>query len=264
MRKRDIFNMQALALPVAVIALVGIALACGGRVAAWEWWLGVAAAGSLSFLAKGREAKAKSFALFAIALAAYWVAISVPYWGEGGDAAICHIPAIELLKAGWNPVYEGTPEMVERLYGLEPDTFKALHTIVMPKGVWYYGAAAQFFSGNEINLLFPIMPVIALALAMGVWRFMGGASRLAKGSAAVAAFFLTVSKCAVNDWVVDYTIAAAGAGLLMALARFCRGDKGVAVRAEIFAWAFIMACAKPAGCMHCAIFIGVFAIGNAL
>lgn len=250
--------------PIAVTALAALSLALGLPIAAWQWWAATCGCGLLLAFCSWRETKnarklAIDVALFAAILAVFKLLVSTPVFLQDFDGSICHVPAVRLLADGWNPVYESTPEAIERAFNLDTSTMRIWHLLSMPKAVWYFNAAAYRFFGNDYAMMLPILPFMALALAISLWRFFNGRAFIAV-PAILLAFYIMPFRC--NFFVTDNTVAIAGTGFLLGLVRRLRGEDGRSrgLALELFTWAFWMAASKPAGILHVIVWYAIFCI----
>ena len=241
--------------PVAVTVLAAVALLCGGRVAAWQWWVATAAAFAWLALWRGAGMRARLAACgaFAVVLAGIWVAAGCVVSPGGSDNAVYHLPAIRLLIEGWNPVYAPTPEALAASMGVEPWETRLWHLLSMPKGVWMFCAVAHLFTGAPFALLLPLWPFLFLAAAGQVWRLtrpMGWGARL-------AAVALLWAWAPAHGGITDAAVCLGGVGVLAAMARALAGERGVAL--PLVCLSFWMMVSKQVGLLACFVFWACFA-----
>lgn len=243
--------------PVAVTVLAAVALLCGGRVAAWQWW--AAAAAAFVWLAfwrgAGMHARLAACGAFAVVLAGIWVAAGcVVSEGGGVDNVVYHFPAIRLLIEGWNPVYAPTPETLAASMGVEPWEMRLWHALALPKGVWIFNAAAYRFTGTPFALTFPLWPFLFLAAAGQVVRLlrtMGWGMRL-------VAVVLLWAWAPAHVGITDAAVCLGGVGLLAAMARALAGERGVAL--PLVCLSFWMMVSKQVGLLTCFVFWACFSV----
>ena len=245
------FRQQLLAFPVLVTVLVATTFLFGGRCAAWQWWAGFALTVAFGFVSQGRAAWKTSLA-FAGFLAIIWVVGGIlinPGWT---DSCTCHQPAVRLLIEGWNPIAEATWPEVERAFGLPSDSVKPLHILFMPKGVWYFDAAAFFFLRNPENLLWAPMAFLGVSVILTIWR----STRHAGCLASLSSIFLAWAIELPYLLTVDGVVALAATGLFFAMWSAARA--GEWDRIELAVYTFWMLTAKPSSLLHALVFWAIF------
>lgn len=236
-----------LVFPVAVIALVAATyLFPGGRCGAWQWWTAVAGTAAWAFLrAPDRRRGAASAGAFLAALALLWLFSNATVVEGLFDMLRYHIPAVRLLIEGWNPVWGGTSDGIRAATGIDAPSLNMLHVLSMPKGAWYFAAAAWHFAGNPHNLLFPLLPILFAAVALVLADVFRGVLPRPWRILAVA-----LLACAMPDWAnpLDAAVALCAVGLLASFWDWLRTGRLVALR--IVAFSFLMAVSKPNGLVH--------------
>ena len=172
-----LFERMVWVFPVAVVVLTAVALLCGGRVSAWQWWVPVA--GVFAAAAWGRRMRrerALACGLFAALLAGIWVWAGVCVRGVGVDNIAYHLPATRLLIEGWNPVQASTPGAIAAAMGVEPWEMRLWHVLSVPRTVWLFHAVAYGFTKAPFGLLVTLWPFLFIAAAGQVWRLARPAS----------------------------------------------------------------------------------------
>lgn len=245
------FRQQLLAFPVLVTVLVATTFLFGGRCAAWQWWAGFALTVAFGFVSQGRAAWKTSLA-FAGFLAIIWVVGGIlinPGWS---DSCACHQPAVRLLIEGWNPIAEATWPEVGRAFGLPADSVRPLHILFMPKGVWYFDAAAFFFLRNPENLLWAPMAFLGVSAMLTIWRSTREAGRWTALAVCLLAWALEIPYHSTIDGVA----ALAATGLFFAM--WSAGKSGRWDRVELAVYTFWMLIAKPSSLLHAFVFWAIF------
>lgn len=242
-----------LVFPVAVIAVVAATfLVPGGRCGAWQWWIAVAGTAAWAFRrAPDRRSGIAAAGGFLAALALLWLSANVAVVEARYDMIRCHVPAVRLLIEGWNPVWGGTPDGIRAATGIDPSSLYALHAVSMPKGVWYFAAAAWFFVGNPHNLLYPLLPLLLAGTALVLLDAFRELPRTWRVLAVAAVAGL------MPDWTnpLDATLDLCAIGLLASFRDWIRGGRWNALR--IGAFTVLMAVAKPNGLLHAVLFWAV-------
>lgn len=255
------FETPLLAFPVTVTCAVALAMLFpGGRCAAWQWWMPAAAAAAFAFArAPSRRrgiAAATSFSAF---LALVWLATNATAARQWWDAMRYHCPAIMMLADGWNPVRQGTFGGIFAATGMRAEWMNAYHVIAMPKGPWYFLAAADLFAGNPFNLFLPLYPFLALAC---VYAVADAFKHEAPWVRAAAAMFV-IGYTPGFGCIVDAVVGLAGAGLVATLYSQMRTGRWHWPR--LVAFTFWMAVSKQTALLHCCAFWIVFlAVKSAL
>lgn len=239
-----------LVFPVAVMAVVAVTfLFPGGRCGAWQWWLAVGGTAAWAYLrAASRRRGVADAIVFLAALAFLWLFSNVAVVEARYDMLRCHVPAVRLLIAGWNPVWGGTPDGIRAATGIDPASLYALHVLSMPKGIWYFAAAAWPFVGNPHNLLFPLLPLLFAGAALVL---LDAFRDLPRGWRALA---LAAAAGFMPDWTnpLDASLTLSAIGLLASFWDWLRCGRWNALR--IGAFTVLMAVAKPNGLVHALLF----------
>ena len=85
-----------------------------------------------------------------------------------------HLPAIRLMTAGWNPVFQSTVETLPGGGAPEAWGLRVWHILALPKGPWMFSAVAWFVFREALALFWPLLALLFLASARSLWRFFGG------------------------------------------------------------------------------------------
>ncbi len=249
-----------LVFPVAVVGIVAATfLFPGGRCGAWQWWLAVAGTVAWAYRrAPGRRSGLAAAGGFLAALGILWLLSNATVVEARYDMLRCHVPAVRLLIEGWNPVWGGTPDGIRAATGVDPSSLYALHAVSMPKGVWYFAAAAWFFVGNPHNLLFPLLPLLLAGTALvllDAFRELPRAWRVL-AVAAVAGL--------MPDWTnpLDAVLDLCAVGLLASFREWVRGGRWNALR--IGSFTVLMAVAKPNGLLQALLVWAIAAVWGGL
>ncbi len=197
----------------------------------------------------------KTNGVFLAFLGVVWVlsrTLVTPGWC---DTVEYHIPAVRLLIEGWNPVWDPSAGEIAAAVGVDLHSMRWTHMLFMPKSTWYFSAVSSFFTGDTLNLFFPIFAFLFSAVAITVWRTFARWGRrfsflgLILLSLAVVLFYpSTVCYAAM----VDCTVCLAGIGLMLAMrnvlasGRWCWG--------ELLTYSFWMCTPKQPGMMSCFVF----------
>ncbi len=211
----ETFARQVLVLPLLVVVLACASFLFGGTCAAWQWWTAVAAVTLVPFARRGQWRSALGAAgLFALLLFALRCLIPPFVWDDTTcpDMAVYHLPMVQLLIEGWNPVADPMAEGITASLGLDLWGMAPLHVAFLPKTAAVFSAVAYTFVRDPYALTFPL----PLFLWLGV--FLAGI-RLFRGFArwAVAAAFVFVLPMVAWRMFADLALAFASCGLLFAI-----------------------------------------------
>lgn len=249
------FERPVLVFPVAVVLILSASFILGGRCCALQWWGGVAVAVACCFYRCGNWKKGVAVAaLFLAWLVVFWLLVrtTVTYGFGHVDQLRYHTPAIHMMIDGWNPVWEGTVEAMRKVSGISPSSFRANMLIAMPKGVWYFNAAAFFFTRAPFSLMTPVF----LALFIGLIFSIVSEFRRFPISLRVAAVLLALGVAMSPKYMVDSAVAISGLGLLLAMYSYLRSGEWNWLR--LLSFTFWMMVSKQTALLHCCIFWGVF------
>ena len=138
-------ELSLLVFPVMVVTIVATTfLFPSGRCSAWQWWVAVMGTVPLCFMGT-RSCRRGSIAVgcFLFLLGFVWILAHVTVAPTAYDTRAYHHPAIRMMIEGWNPVWQGTFEGIQEATGISRHEMRAYHVLAMPKGVWYFCAAAS-------------------------------------------------------------------------------------------------------------------------
>ena len=211
----ETFERQVLFFPLLVVVLACVSFLFGGRCAPWQWWTAVAAVVAAPFVRKDRRrATVGAAGLFAVLLFALKFAIPPFVWDsmERPDMPAYHLPMVQLLIEGWNPVTDPLAEGIVAKLGLDLWGMAPLHVAFLPKTLAVFSAVAFTFTGDPLALTFPLPALLWLGVLLSGIRTFRGFSRWAL----VAALVFVLPAIA---WrlPVDSCVAFASCGLLLAM-----------------------------------------------
>ena len=253
-------ELPILVFPVLVVMIVATTfLFPAGRCGAWQWWLAVAFTSALCFY-KAKDWR-RGFAVsgsFILALGCLWMTTKITITSGWDDTLRYHQPAIRMMIDGWNPVWQGTFEGIEKSVGISPDWMNAYHVISMPRGVWYFCASAFFFTKATYNLLFPLFPILFISVTYVVCRVFKNLGWVYKSAIALLILGLIPS----HGSIVDTTVALGAIGLLLSMYYYLKNGRWSWLYLIIFT--FWMAISKQTALLHCCVFWTVFVAINIL
>lgn len=218
-----IFARQVLVFPLLVVILACTSFLFGGRCAAWQWWTAVAAVVAAPFVRKDcRRAALKAAGLFALLLFALRCLIPPLLLDDTfcPDMTVYHLPMIQLLIEGWNPVSDPTAEGISSSLGLDLWGMAPLHVAFLPKTMAVFSAVTYTFVRDPFALTFPGPFLLWLGVLLAAATQFRGFARWAL-VAAVAGILPMVA------WQlpVDLELAFASGGLLLAMQISLRREK---------------------------------------
>ncbi len=252
----SLVESSALLFPTLVTLIASITFLCGGCIGVWQWWAGVALIIGWVAWHRCQTLKTRLWAvgLFLLLLAGITVlTCSLNYYG-GVDTKVYHFPAIRLLIKGWNPVTAATPELLASTMNIDPWGMRLWHVLSTSKSVWYFSAVANTFTGATFNLLLPLFPLLFIGAAGQVWRLLRGWNVWLKVAALALLYVLSPGVILITDSAVFF----GGIGLLAAMTRHLRGDKGTLL--PLILLSFWMMTAKMPGLLSCFVFWATFGI----
>lgn len=214
-RALALFERQVLVFPLLVVLLACTSFLFGGRCAAWQWWTAVAAVVLVPFARRERWRVAWGAAgLFALLLFALRCLIPPLVWDstECEDMPVYHLPMIQLLIEGWNPVVDPMAEQITASLGLDLWGMAPLHVAFLPKTMAVFSAVAYTFIGDPLALSFPLPVVLWLGVLLTALRMFCGFPRLA-----LVAALCFVLPTVVLRMPVDLSVAFASCGLLLTM-----------------------------------------------
>lgn len=242
--------------PVGVTVLCAATFLFGGRCAAWQWWSALAVALGVEMFRR-RNAWRQGLAgcaLFLGVLVGIWLAAGVVLTVSLYiDNLSYHLPAIRLLTAGWNPVFQATPETIPGGGTPEAWGLRVWHTLAMPKGPWFFSAAAWFCFREPFALFWPLLALVFLSSACSLWCFFGERPLWIR-IVALVALGVTVPG-GVSD-LVDGVVMLSAVGLLAEMGEALR--TGRCRFGAMVPHAFWMMCSKQTSLLSCALFLALF------
>ncbi len=251
----ETFERQVLVFPLLVVVLANVSFLFGGRCAAWQWWTAVAAVVAAPFVRRGRWRESLVAAgFFAILLFALRCLVPPLTWDDTlcVDMPVYHLPMIQLLVEGWNPVADPTAEGITATLGLDLWGMAPLHVAFQPKTFAVFSAVAHSFVDDPFALTFPGPFLLWLGVLLTAIRTTRGFVRLALVSGIVCILPLVDFRM-----FVDQGLAFASCGLLLAMQDSLRRKK-----CDWFAlsvWAAWMMNLKLNGVLGAFVFCAVFA-----
>lgn len=252
------FERQVLVFPLLVVVLACASFLFGGTCAAWQWWTAVAAVTLVPFARRDQWRSALGAAgLFALLLFALRCLIPPLIWDatECPDMRTCHLPMIQLLIEGWNPVSDPLAERITSSLGLDLWGMAPLHVAFSMKALAIFSAVAFKHIGDPYALTFPLLVFLWLGVFLSGIRTFCGFARWAL----VAAFVFVLPMVA---WrlPVDLALAFASCGLLFAMQDALRGKRCNWIALTV--WAAWMMTLKLNGIMGLAVFATAFAVAK--
>lgn len=190
------WELAALVFPLITVFAAAAGFLVGMPVTRWHMMggLGMSLLLCLPGTAAGLVTRKLAVVATAIVAALAVAGISVMY--SNPDAEAYHRPASMLMVAGWNPVFDATPEAVEAFRGPN-ESLRVWHVAYLPRAYWMFGAAvyrclgfveaADAFSILAVILSFCMVSrLLARTLGLRSWRRRAAAT-LVTASPAVAA-----------------------------------------------------------------------------
>lgn len=218
-----VFERQVLVFPLLVVILACASFLFDGGCAAWQWWTAVVAVVAAPFVRKNRwRASLGAAGLFALLLFALRCLIPPLVCDDTlcVDMPVYHLPMVQLLIEGWNPISDPTAEGITAALGLDLWGMAPLHVAYQPKTLAVFSAVAHRFVGDAWALTFPGPFLLWLGAFLSAIRRTRGFSRLALGAALV--FVLPMVDFRM---FVDQSLAIASFGLLFAMQDAIRHGK---------------------------------------
>ena len=252
------FARQVLVFPLLVVVLACTSFLFGGTCAAWQWWTAVAAVVAAPFLRKERWREAAGAAgMFAVLLVALKFVVPLFVWDstERPDLPTCHLPMIQLLIEGWNPVADPMAEGITASLGLDPWGMAPLHVAFSAKVLAVFSAVAFAFVRDPYALTFPLLVFLWLGVLLAAARTFRGFARWALVAALV--FVLPMVPWRMP---VDQTMAFASCGLLLTMLDALRRKDCDWIALAV--WGAWMATLKLNGIMGLAVFATAFAVAK--
>lgn len=210
-----IFARQVLVFPLLVVILACTSFFFGGRCAAWQWWTAVAAVIATPFSRKNQWCAALEAAgLFALLLFALRCLIPPLIWDdtECVDMPVYHLPMVQLLIEGWNPIADPLAEGITASLGLDLWGMAPLHVAFLPKTLAVFSAVAYTFIQDPYALTFPLLVFLWLGIFLEAVRRFRGFVRWSLVAALV--FVLPMIRWQMP---VDLALAFSSCGLLLTM-----------------------------------------------
>lgn len=242
--------------PVGVTVLCAATFLFGGRCAAWQWW------SVLAFALGVEMVRRRNTWRQGLAAGAAFLGGLVGIWLMAGviltisiyiDNQSYHLPAIRLMTAGWNPVFQSTVETLPGGGAPEAWGLRVWHILALPKGPWMFSAVAWFVFREALALFWPLLALLFLASARSLWRFFGGRAWWVR---VVAVMALAGALPGGVSNLVDGVVMMGAVGLL--------AEMGLALRTgrcrfgAMVPFAFWMMCSKQTSLLICALFLMCF------
>ncbi len=209
------FERQVLVFPLLVVVLACASFLFGGTCAAWQWWTAVAAVVAAPFVRKDSWRSALGAAgLFALLLFALRCLIPPLVWDDTTcpDMAVYHLPMVQLLIEGWNPVSDPLAEGITASLGLDLWGMAPLHVAFLPKTLSIFSAVAFTFVKDPYALTFPLPVLLWLTVLLSAIRHFHGFPRMM-----FVAAIAIVLPMVVLRMPVDLALAFASCGLLLTM-----------------------------------------------
>ena len=217
----EIFARQVLVFPLLVVLLACASFLFGGTCAAWQWWTTVAAVTLVPFARRDQWRSALGAAgLFALLLLALRCLIPPLGWDDTTcpDMAVYHLPMVQLLIEGWNPVADPMAEGITASLGLDLWGMAPLHVAFLPKTAAVFSAVAYTFVRDPYALTFPLLVLLWLGVFLTGVRMFRGFARWALLAALVFVLPMVAWRLPV-----DLGVAFASCGLLLSMQNALRG-----------------------------------------
>ena len=251
----QVFERQVLVFPLLVVCLACTSFLFGGRCAAWQWWAAVGAVVGVPFLKKGGWRKALgALGLFAGLLVLLKGILPPMLWDNSAcvDMNMYHLPMIQLLIEGWNPVTDAFAEGICSSLGLDIWGMAPVHVAFLQKTMAVFAAVSYQFVRDPTGLTIPGLTFLWLGLALQILRLYRGAVRWG----ALAALIWVLPMVSLRMFV-DLSLAFASCGLLFAMADALNRDRFNWLQLGV--WSIWLATIKLNGVMAAAVFWGLFA-----
>ena len=249
-----LFSRQVLVFPFLVVVLACASFLFGGRCAAWQWWTAVAAVVAAPFARRERwRAALGATALFALLLISLRWLVPPFVWDsmERPDMPAYHLPMVQLLIEGWNPVSDPMAEGITASLGLDPWGMAPLHVAFLPKTLAVFSAVAYTFVEDPLALTFPLPALLWLGVLLSGVRMFCGFARWA-----LVAALVFVLPAVAWRLPVDSCVAFASCGLLLAMQGALRRRKYDWTALTV--WGAWMATLKLNGTIALAVFAAAF------
>jgi hypothetical protein len=174
------WELAALAFPLVAVFVAAAGFLVGIPVARWQGICGLATSILLCIPGSnsaGRKLRKIAVVLGVNAAAVALAGLNVMY--SASDAEIYHRPASMLMAAGWNPIFDSTPETVAR-FEVPNQRLNVLHVTFLPRTFWIFGAVLYRIVGfveaaDALNVLtcflsfFMVSRLLARVLGLSGW-----------------------------------------------------------------------------------------------
>jgi len=254
----ETFERQVLVFPLLVVLLACASFLFGGHCAAWQWWTALAAVVAAPFARRERwRAALGATALFALLLISLRWLVPPFVWDsmERPDMPAYHLPMVQLLIEGWNPVSDPMAEGITASLGLDPWGMAPLHVAFLPKTLAVFSAVAYTFVEDPLALTFPLPALLWLGVLLSGVRAFRGFARWA-----LVAALVFVLPAVAWRLPVDSCVAFASCGLLLAMQDALRRRKCDWIALTV--WAAWMATLKLNGILALSVFAAAFFVAT--
>ena len=211
----SIIERQIIVFPLLVVILADISLLAGGRCAAWQWWTAVILVVVVPFVQK-RNWKSALTSVFLFAFFLFSLRCLIPplVWDDTAcpDMAAYHLPMIQLLIEGWNPIWDPMAEGIAESLGLDIWGMAPLHMAFLAKTMAVFSAVSHCFIRDPLALSFSAPFVLWCGVVMTSIRKFYGMPRVLLLVALVGALPMVA-------WhmPLDLCLAFASCGLLLTM-----------------------------------------------
>ena len=244
---------QIVLFPVVVVVVVSVTFLLGGKCACWQWWGSVIVTMALPFCWCRWKKSVAAGACFIGVLFVVWLVSGMSVTREWWDSHTYHFPAIRMMMLGWNPVWESTCETIGEACN-QTNGFNVYQVLSMPRVVWYFSAAAAFFTKNQFDLYHPVVLFSALGTVGYVWKLLGKVGVFIK----LVSVIFVVSFSQLYPHALDMTMSLAVLGLFTCHYAYLRDCKWRPL--PLVCFSFWACSAKQAGILFCVISWTTFAI----
>ncbi len=253
-----VFERQVLVFPLIVVILACTSFLFGGRCASWQWWTAVAVVVVVPFTRRGQWRLALRAALFfALLLFALRCLIPPLVWDRCRcpDMSVYHLPMVQLLIEGWNPVADPMAESITTSLGLDLWGMAPLHVAFLPKTMAVFSAVAYTFVQDPFALMFPGPFLLWFGVLLSAIRLFRGFPRLA-----LVAALCFVLPMVISRMPVDLGLAFASCGLLLTMQHALR--RGTVDWLALVVWCAWMMNIKLNGVLGAFVFCALFALAK--
>ncbi len=177
----SVLERQIIVFPLLVVIFADVSLLAGGRCAAWQWWAAVLVVIVAPFVQKrNRKSALVSAFLFAFFLFTLRCLIPPLLWDDPAcpDMPAYHLPMIQFLIEGWNPIWDPMAERVAESLGLDLWGMAPLHVAFLPKTMAVFSAVSYCFIRDPLALTFSASFVLWCGVFMTSLRKFSGLPRV--------------------------------------------------------------------------------------